>query len=812
MNFPIHHTFGPHATIGFALRSWCLLFQPWKWRNGNDRERLRSALKQSFLGDVFLFSSGREALAALLRAMKLLNGEEVIVQAYTCVVVPNAIHAAGGVPVYADVDGDTLNLAVDDVERRITPHTRTVIAQHTFGIPADLKRLRTLCDERKIILIEDCAHTLPNDPASPIARTGEYAILSFGRDKAISGVSGGAVISRKTDISAALKESESHAGSLPFSMIARYLLYPLIYRKARALYVIGLGRIYLALCKKLRLLIPIVTPEEKQGNMILRLRKIPNACAALAQYSFKQLPTTNAHRRELTHLYMNECGKHGWNVLPGIQLVTSNQQPVTYPLQKFPLFFKNADAIRESLKADNIFLDDGWTGCVICPRGTNKEALGYATGSDPHAEALCEEILSLPTHPTMSLKQAQRLTTAIVEVTKMRNAECGMRNETKIPNSEFRIQNAPSITIQEATNPQEWDQFLSGQQYRPFLQSWTMGEVHRDCGQEPIRLVAKEGDQTVGICQAIFVPARRGKHLAVSYGPIVTHQHAAEEILKSLRTEAIARDCAFLRISSFTTPDSPLTIHHARPSPLHLLAEHIWYLPLQNPDPWNSAICNLQSNSEQIADCRLQKAVTEEDVFAAMRKTTRNLIRRAEKEGVTIEASKDPVHDLQYFLTLHDETRKRHGFTPYTNAFFRAQVVRFAPRNECTLYLARYQGNVIAASIHMHTYGETSYHHGASSYAHNKIPASYLLQWTAIRDALKRGDRVYNFWGIAPGTLTEEGFKISEPKHPFGGVTLFKTGFGGNLLNLMHCQDIPLTKKYYLTRGFEMMRKWKRGF
>lgn len=341
--------------------------------------------------------------------MKILSGEEVIIQAYTCVVVPNAIHAAGGVPVYADIDGDTLNLDMDDVKRRITPRTRAVIAQHTFGIPADLKCLRKICDDRGIALIEDCAHTLPDDASSPLARTGDFVILSFGRDKAISGVSGGAVISRKTDISAALKESESHAGSLPFSMIARYLLYPLIYRKARALYVIGLGRIYLALCKKLRLLIPIVTPEEKQGNMILRLRKIPNACAALAQYSFKQLPATNAHRRELTHLYMNECGKHGWNVLPGIQLVTSNQQPVTYPLQKFPLFFKNADAIRGSLKSQKIFLDDGWIGCVICPRDTDKEALGYAAGNDPHAEALCEEILSLPTHPTMSLRKAKRL-------------------------------------------------------------------------------------------------------------------------------------------------------------------------------------------------------------------------------------------------------------------------------------------------------------------------------------------------------------------------------------------------------------------
>lgn len=403
MSFPIHHTFGPHATIGFALRSWCLFYQPWKWRNGNDRERLRSALKQSFGGDVFLFSSGRESLAALFRAMKILNGEEVIIQAYTCVVVPNAVHAAGGVPIYADVDGDTLNLDCADVERRITPRTRAVIAQHTFGIPANLMRLRKICDDRGIALIEDCAHTLPDDASSPLARTGDFAMLSFGRDKAISGVSGGAVISRKADVTASLKDAETHAGDLPRSQIVRYLLYPLIYRKARALYLIGLGRIYLALCKKLRLLIPIVTPEEKQGNMVLQLRKLPNACAALALYSLRQLPTTNEHRRDLTHFYITECQKNGWNVIPGIERVTSNHQPVT--LQKFPLFFKNADGIRGRLKNENIFLDDGWAGCNICPRGTDTDALGYTQ----EGTCLGVQILSLPTHPTMSLGQAKRL-------------------------------------------------------------------------------------------------------------------------------------------------------------------------------------------------------------------------------------------------------------------------------------------------------------------------------------------------------------------------------------------------------------------
>ena len=186
-----------------------------------------------------------------------------------------------------------------------------------------------------------------------------------------------------------------------------------------------------------------------------------------------------------------------------------------------------------------------------------------------------------------------------------------------------------------------------------------------------------------------------------------------------------------------------------------------------------------------------------------MRKTTRNLIGRAGRDGVVVTASDDPVRDLPLFLALHNETKKRHGFTPYSDALFRAQVARFAPRNECTLYLARYQGSVIAASIHMHAFGETSYHHGASSALYEKIPASYLLQWTAIKDALRRGDHIYNFWGIAP-----EGAK----SHPFAGVTTFKTGFGGNSLELVHCRDLPVSAQYWITYGFETLRKWKRGF
>lgn len=330
--------------------------------------------------------------------------------------------------------------------------------------------------------------------------------------------------------------------------------------------------------------------------------------------------------------------------------------------------------------------------------------------------------------------------------------------------------------IQEAKDQAAWDQFLSEQKYRPFMQSWTMGEVYRSIGEEPIRLEMREDGKIVGICQALIIPARRGRHLVVPYGPIGVESG----FIPTLKEHAKKHHCSFIRISPFT-PKELSSIHYPlstfKPAPLHLLAEHIWYIDLQKH--------------------------SEEEILKNMRKNTRNLIRRAEKDGVTITRSKDPLKDLDTFIELHEETRKRHSFTPYTNTFFRSQVEHFWKRGECTMYQAHYQGEVIACSIHMHTFGETSYHHGASTHKYNKIPASYLLQWTAIQDAIKRGDHKYSFWGIAPEGIT---------KHPFAGVTLFKRGFGGELLELVHCMDVPVHSRYYLTRAFETLRKWRRGF
>jgi len=102
------------------------------------------------------------------------------------------------------------------------------------------------------------------------------------------------------------------------------------------------------------------------------------------------------------------------------------------------------------------------------------------------------------------------------------------------------------------------------------------------------------------------------------------------------------------------------------------------------------------------------------------------------------------------------------------------------------------------------------YHQGASVFS--KIPASYLLQWEAIKEAKKRGCGIYNFWGIAPGIKNSNDLKSSKIKrHPWWGLSLFKIGFGGYKKEYVKTQDYPLKKSYIFTRIFENIRKIRRG-
>jgi dTDP-4-amino-4,6-dideoxygalactose transaminase len=404
---PIHHTFGPHVDAAYLRRTLALSYAPWAYRKGPERTLLKHDLKDRYGYDAALFSSGREALLALLRAFDLPAGSEVVVQGFTCVVVPNAIKAAGLRAAYADIDPDTLNLTPESVAAVASPRTRVVICQHTFGIPSPAHELRALCDANGWILVEDCAHVLP-DKGGPdgILRHADHAVCSFGRDKAVSGVAGGAALTRNPVTSAALADIEAKAKEASFWSVVRLLEYPpRMAHVVRPLTGSRLAGPLLGVLKLLGLFVPVLTEREKKGIMPYAVRRMPNACAALARWQLAGLERINGRRRTLAKRYLEASGTLGWPVMRGIQ--------PSLPLQKYPMFVRNAAVIRAALKAKNIHLDDGWTGCVICPGACDSSAAGYKPGSDPAAEAAARGVLSLPTHPTMTDAQADELVAAL---------------------------------------------------------------------------------------------------------------------------------------------------------------------------------------------------------------------------------------------------------------------------------------------------------------------------------------------------------------------------------------------------------------
>ena len=134
-------------------------------------------------------------------------------------------------------------------------------------------------------------------------------------------------------------------------------------------------------------------------------KKLPNACAALALEQLHSLKTLNDHRRTLTALYKKSAEEQGWQVPSGVNSAVA--------LQKFPLFVKDAAAVRAKLKQEEIYLDDGWNSAVVNPPSVSPESAGYMTGSCPRAEEVTKHILTLPMHPTVTEEQAKYLVHAL---------------------------------------------------------------------------------------------------------------------------------------------------------------------------------------------------------------------------------------------------------------------------------------------------------------------------------------------------------------------------------------------------------------
>jgi dTDP-4-amino-4,6-dideoxygalactose transaminase len=105
-------------------------------------------------------ASGTEALELALHAIGVGAGDEVILPAFTFIATGSAVTALGARPVFADIEPATFNLDPEQLEMRITPHTRAIIAVHLFGLAADMDPILALAEKHGIPVIEDNAQSI----------------------------------------------------------------------------------------------------------------------------------------------------------------------------------------------------------------------------------------------------------------------------------------------------------------------------------------------------------------------------------------------------------------------------------------------------------------------------------------------------------------------------------------------------------------------------------------------------------------------------------------------------------------------------
>lgn len=184
------------AVVG-VLRSGRLALGPW----GDELERMVA----EYVGvkHAVAVNSGTSALHLVVRALGIGPGDEVLVPSFTFAASVNAILYEGATPVFVDIEPDTYCLSVADVERRITPSTRAVMAVDVYGHPAEWDALSRLARERGLKVIDDSCEALGAEHRGrKVGGFGDAAAFAFYPNKQITTGEGGVVVTDSDEVAA----------------------------------------------------------------------------------------------------------------------------------------------------------------------------------------------------------------------------------------------------------------------------------------------------------------------------------------------------------------------------------------------------------------------------------------------------------------------------------------------------------------------------------------------------------------------------------------------------------------------------------
>ncbi|QIX28489.1 aminoacyltransferase [Nocardioides sp. JQ2195] len=195
-------------------------------------------------------------------------------------------------------------------------------------------------------------------------------------------------------------------------------------------------------------------------------------------------------------------------------------------------------------------------------------------------------------------------------------------------------------------------------------------------------------------------------------------------------------------------------------------------------------------------------ARTEDDVLKGMNQQWRRNIKKAAKSGVEVtRGDVSSAADLAAFHDLYVHTAQRDHFTPRPLSYFRTMFDALSGQgegNEIRLYLARHEGDLVAATIWIRVGAHTWYSYGASSTEKRDVRGSNAAQWAMIQDSLAAGADVYDLRGITD-TLDADDSHV--------GLIQFKVGTGGEAVEYAGEWDFAINRAIHKLFELYMSRR-----
>ncbi len=344
------------------------------------------------------FGAGRMALYAILEALNIRAGDEIIIPAFTCVVVPNAILYRGARPIYVDIEPRFFNIDISKVEAAITPRTKALYAQHTFGVPCDVEALRDIGRRHTLPVIKDAAHALGAVYQDrPVGSLTEIAFFSTDHSKVINTHLGGMVVTNNDALAVRLRKIQTEAQPLDQKttrrlirsfLIEYFLFLPTIFwigRKMHAL-LARLGFLFF-FADELKTTKPTAYPYPCQ---------LSSAQAKLGLSQLAGLQKNLEHRRQIAN-WLEQ--KLKWN---GMSPDEMNQSTWL----RYSFLVKDQTSFEVCFEK---YFDLGiWFTSVVSGRIKDLQEVGYQLGSCPVAEYIVKHIVNFPTHLRIPLKTIQK--------------------------------------------------------------------------------------------------------------------------------------------------------------------------------------------------------------------------------------------------------------------------------------------------------------------------------------------------------------------------------------------------------------------